>query len=118
MFKMAKRVSKTDNRAARDANSPRGTAEPDLTTPMDKVTAYLENLRFRRRTFGGVDEQDVWKKLAELNALYEKALDAEHARCNAYIEQYHDSCNRALARQRAQYDPDFAREFYAQEEGD
>lgn len=118
MFKMAKRVSKTDSRAAREQSSPRGTERPDLTEPMAKVADYLENLRFRRRTFGGVDEQDVWKKLAELNALYEKALDAEHARCNAYIEQYHDSCNRALARQRAQYDPDFAREFYAQEEGD
>ena len=85
---------------------------------MDEVAKYLKNLRFRHCTFGGVDEQDVWKKLAELNALYEKALEAEHARCNAYIEQYHESCNRALARQRAQYDADFAREYYAQGEGD
>lgn len=115
---MARQKVKTNSRAAQEESAARGTAEIDLTAPMDKVSAYLEKLRFRHRAFGGVDEQDVWKKLAELNALYEAALDAEHARCNAYIEQYHESCNRALARQRAQYDPDFAREYYAQGEGD
>ena len=30
---------------------------------------------------------DVWKKIEELNGLYEKALSAERVRCNLLIRQ-------------------------------
>ncbi|MCF0123442.1 MAG: hypothetical protein HUJ67_04960 [Ruminiclostridium sp.] len=50
------------------------------------ISAWLEQVRFKRRLFGGVDEADVWKKLQELNELYEAALLAERARYDALLE--------------------------------
>lgn len=102
-------------RRTREEASSRRADGLDLTTPLENVSQYLKTVRFRKRTFGGVDEQDVWKKINELNALYEKAIDAEHARCNAYIEQYRDACTNALARQRAQYDLEYAAQYYGGE---
>lgn len=50
------------------------------------VAAWLEKVRFRRCLFGGVSEVDVWKKIEELNALYEAALTAERARYDTLLE--------------------------------
>lgn len=52
-----------------------------------KIARWLKKLRFRRVLFGGVSEQDVWKRMNELNSMYEVALAAERARCDALIEQ-------------------------------
>ena len=41
-------------------------------------------------TGGGVNEADVWKKIAELNALYEAALSAERARYDALLKEQRD----------------------------
>lgn len=41
------------------------------------VSRYLSTLKFKRATFGGVDEADVWKKLEKLCELYEDALYTE-----------------------------------------
>ena len=38
--------------------------------------------------FGGVDEDDVLKKIGELNSLYETALLNERARYDALLAQY------------------------------
>lgn len=48
-----------------------------------EIYEWLSNLEFRKKTFGGVDEADVWSKIGELNALYEKLLLAERARFGA-----------------------------------
>ncbi len=53
-----------------------------------KIAQWLKNLRFRKKIFGGVCEQDIWKKIEKLNAMYEEALKAERIRCNALIEHY------------------------------
>lgn len=53
-----------------------------------KIALWLKKLRFRRKIFGGVCEQDAWKKIDELNAMYEDALTAERIRYDALIEHY------------------------------
>lgn len=42
----------------------------------DEIKQWLQSVSFKRAKFGGVDEADVWKKIDELNSLYEKALIA------------------------------------------
>ena len=42
-----------------------------------QISDWLQTVKFKRKLFGGVDEADVWKKIEELNALYEKMLYAE-----------------------------------------
>lgn len=53
-----------------------------------KIEKWLKKLRFRKKIFGGVDQQDVWKKISELNAMYEDALTAERIRYDALIRRY------------------------------
>ncbi len=48
-----------------------------------EIIKWLHDIRFKKKLFGGVDEMDVWQKIEELNALYEKALLAERARWEA-----------------------------------
>ena len=67
-----------------------GEPDPDrvvLSREQLKISRWLKKLKFRRVLFGGVSEQDVWKRMNELNSLYEVALAAERARCDALIEQ-------------------------------
>ena len=41
-----------------------------------EIREWLSSVSFKKAKFGGVDEADVWKKIDELNSLYEKALIA------------------------------------------
>lgn len=51
-------------------------AADNLPEELAEIRRWLSEVRFRRTLVGGVDEADVWKKLEELNALYEKAFIA------------------------------------------
>ena len=64
-------------------NSP---AEP-LNHEQENIRKWLKQVRFKRTTFGGVNEADVWKKIGELNSLYESALSAERARFDALLAE-------------------------------
>lgn len=52
-----------------------------------KIAEWLKNVRFRKKLFGGICEQDVWQKIEELNAMYESALAAERIRYDVLLEQ-------------------------------
>lgn len=53
-----------------------------------KITEWIEGVRFRKKFFGGVSEEDVWKKIEELNKMYEASLEAERIRYDTMIEHY------------------------------
>lgn len=50
-----------------------------------RIAEWLKKVRFRRCLFGGVNEKDVWKKIEELNRMYDAALSAERARYDALL---------------------------------
>lgn len=52
-----------------------------------RIAAWLKQVKFRKRIFGGVDEKDVWAKIGELDAQYRQALIAERARYDALLSQ-------------------------------
>ena len=64
----------------------KATAEP-LNHEQERIQKWLKQVRFQKTFFGGVAEADVWKKIAELNTLYEAALSAERARYDALLAQ-------------------------------
>lgn len=67
-------------------NEPASGANPDSVEQIVQgITGQLKSMRFKKRTFGGVDEADVWKKLLKLNDMYSQALHAERARYNALL---------------------------------
>lgn len=58
-----------------------------------KIADWLKTVRFRKQFIGGVDEQDVWAKIEELNEMYEKALSAERARYDALLAKQRKSAS-------------------------
>lgn len=56
------------------------TDKPAINSEQQNIIDWLKKVRFRPQLFGGVSEQDVWKKIDELNKLYDAALAAERIR--------------------------------------
>ena len=52
-----------------------------------QIIKWLKEVKFQRKLFGGVSEQDVWKKLEKLNEMYDVALTAERIRYDTLLEQ-------------------------------
>lgn len=73
--------SRRESRREPDRETLRGNAE------QEHIRKWLRQVRFRPVLFGGVEESDVWKKISELNALYETALVAERARYDALLAE-------------------------------
>ena len=61
----------------------------------EQMLRWLTKVRFRKSLFG-VDERDLWKKLGELNDLYDSAIAAERARYDALLEAQQKSAAAAL----------------------
>ena len=76
-----------------------GTAdEPELLNfEQARIRQWLQQVRFRKAVIGGVSEADVWKKLGELNGLYEAALAAERARYDALLREHMERVRQQLA---------------------
>ena len=49
------------------------------------IAQWLKKIRFRKALFG-VSEKDVWKKIGELNDMYQELLAAERIRYDALLE--------------------------------
>lgn len=58
-----------------------------LNREQKRIMAWLRQVRFKRKFFGGVNERDVWKKIEELNQMFNLALVAERARYDALLQQ-------------------------------
>ena len=67
-----------------------GTADP-LNHEQERIQKWLKQVRFKKTLFGGINEADLWKKIAELNSLYEAALSAERARYDALLAERYGS---------------------------
>ena len=52
-----------------------------------RIAGFLQKVKFRKQIFGGVSEQDVWKKIGELNDMYRQALLAERARYDTLLAE-------------------------------
>lgn len=71
-----------------------------LSQEQAEIRNWLKTVRFRKQLIGGVSEQDVWKKLEELNALFETALRAERIRYDVLMAEQ----QKTVASQRAAAD--------------
>lgn len=52
------------------------------------IAEWIEEVRFRKKFFGGLSEEDVWKKIEDLNNMYEASLEAERVRYDTMIDHY------------------------------
>lgn len=60
---------------------------PSLNFEQENIKEWLKKLHFKKKVFGGVSELDVWKKLDQLNSMYNASIAAERARYDALLER-------------------------------
>lgn len=72
-----------------------GEAKEAISAERSAINVYLQNLRFKKRFFG-IEEQDLWKKIAELNRLYEEELRAERIRYDTLLFEYQRKAKAAI----------------------
>lgn len=63
------------------------TEKEPLNSEQKNIVEWLKKVRFQKQLFGGISEQDVWKKIDELNKLYDAALTAERIRYETLIAE-------------------------------
>lgn len=63
--------------------------DEDIKTVED-IAEYLNTLTFRKTTFGGVDERDVWKKIEKLNDYYTQVYNRQEAAWQAKLAERED----------------------------
>lgn len=62
---------------------------------LQEIARWLSKVKFRKKVAGGLDPADVWKKIEEMNGMYEKALAAERMRCNLLLRQAQNAARSA-----------------------
>ena len=75
-----------------------------LNQEQQRLRDWYKNVKFKKTTFGGIDEVNLWKKLEELNEIYESSLSAERARYDALIKSYNASARKMVAQYKAALD--------------
>lgn len=63
------------------------TEKAPVNSEQQNIVEWLKKVRFQKQLFGGVSEADVWKKIDELNKLYDAALTAERIRYEALLAE-------------------------------
>lgn len=63
------------------------TEKTPLNSEQQAIVEWLKKVRFKKQPFGGVSEADVWKKIDELNKLYDVALRAERIRYETLLNE-------------------------------
>lgn len=90
-----KKTAKKGSRNAQPERLPE-TNTKVLNHEQEKLRQWFQEVKFRKVLFGGVDEIQLWKKLEELNQIYETSLSAERARYDALLADHQRSCNAVI----------------------
>lgn len=67
-----------------------------LSREQEELLQWFRNVKFRKKLVGGVDEEYLWKKLEELNGLYDAAIRAERVRYDALIREHTRVCDTVI----------------------
>ena len=54
---------------------------------LEKIEQYLDNLKFKKQTIGGVSEADVLAKIQRLSDLYAETFRNQEIRYEAILEE-------------------------------
>ncbi len=61
---------------------------------LEKIEQYLENLKFKKQTIGGVSEADVLAKIQRLSDLYAEAFRNQEIKYEALLDDKNDELRR------------------------
>lgn len=57
---------------------------------IEDISKYLQNLKFKKKLFGGVDEADVWKKIEALNLEYKELYEFQQNKIDILEEKLNE----------------------------
>lgn len=57
---------------------------------LEAIAKLLKHTKFKRKWFGGIDEEDAWKKLGRLQAEYSELIVENDRKHNMLIEQWQE----------------------------
>jgi len=57
---------------------------------VEEIASLLENTKFKRKFFGGVDEEDVWRKLDRLQSEYAELLELTKGQYGLLLSQWQE----------------------------
>ena len=58
-----------------------------------EIINWLKGVQFQKQLIGGINEQDVWKKIHQLNEMYEAALKEERIRYDVMLQKQRAESN-------------------------
>lgn len=61
---------------------------------LEKIEQYLENIKFKKQTIGGVSEADVLAKIQRLSDLYAEAFRNQEIKYEALLDDKNDELRR------------------------
>ena len=57
---------------------------------LEEIAKLLKHTKFKRKWFGGIDEEDVWKKLGRLQSEYSELIEENSRRHDALVDQWQE----------------------------
>lgn len=94
-------VSTDPDRTAGDVmKKEKSDREQAINREHEELLRWFQSVKFKKKLFGGVDEVRLWKKLEELNQLYEAAIRAERIRYDALLKDHTRASNALIRRYR------------------
>ena len=64
-------------------------------TNLAEISEHIKKMHFRRKWFGGVDEEDVWKQIRELDADYRNLFKIQNQICKMEIARAKSAAKKA-----------------------
>jgi hypothetical protein len=57
---------------------------------LEEIAKLLKHTKFKRKWFGGIDEEDVWKKLGRLQSEYSELIEENSRKHDALVDQWQE----------------------------
>lgn len=57
---------------------------------IDDISKFLKDVKFKKKTFGGVDEFDVWSKIEKLNNEYKELYELQQMKIHLLEEKLNE----------------------------
>lgn len=61
---------------------------------MDEITSLLQQVKFKKRLLGGVDEDDVWRILEKLQQEYRLLVEATEQRFGGLLDERNEKLHK------------------------
>lgn len=59
---------------------------------LNEIQEHIQNIKFKRKTLGGLDEADVWEKIRALDADYQNVFKLQYHYYKLKLQKLEERC--------------------------